>query len=95
VIEAEFGECVDASLVEEGWNSNKGIYAPSAEALKERARELRSWLWRREEDEVVVVGHGNFWHYLTGEVDGEGRQTSEFVEMGSIFLIVLLITDDA
>jgi hypothetical protein len=41
------------------------------------------------------VGHGNFWHYLTGEVDGEGRQTSEFVEMGSIFLIVLLITDDA
>lgn len=78
VIEERFGGLVDASLVEEGWNSNTGVYAPSAKALKERAAKLRAWLHARPEREVAVVGHGNFWHYLTGEVDENGEQTSEF-----------------
>lgn len=78
VIEERFGELVDASLVEEGWNSNTGIYAPTPEALKERAAKLRAWLQARPEREVAVVGHGNFWHYLTGEVDENGKQTSKF-----------------
>ena len=77
VIEERFGEFVDAELVEEGWNSNTGIYAPTPEALKERAARLRDWLRARPEKEVVVVGHGNFWHYLTGEVDENGKQTSK------------------
>jgi broad specificity phosphatase PhoE len=79
IIEHQFGKLVDATLVEEGWNSNKGIYAPTAKALKERANKLRSWLQARPEKEVAVVGHGNFWHHLTGEVDEEGNQTSKFL----------------
>ena len=78
VIEERFGGLVDASLVEEGWNSNTGIYAPTPQALKERAAKLRAWLQARPEKEVVVVGHGNFWHYLTGEVDENGKQTSTY-----------------
>lgn len=78
VLEEHFGELVDASLVEEGWNSNKGIYAPTPQALKERASKLRAWLRARPEAEVAVVGHGNFWHHVTGEVDEDGNQTSKF-----------------
>lgn len=78
VIEEWFGELVDTSLVEEGWNSNTGIYAPTAKALKERAAKLRAWLQARPERAVTVVGHGNFWHHLTGEVDENGKQTSKF-----------------
>lgn len=78
VIEERFGKLVDASLVEEGWNSNTGIYAPTPQALKERAAKLKAWLRARPEKEVVVVGHGNFWHYLTGEVDENGKQTTPY-----------------
>lgn len=77
VIETEFGNLVDTSLVEDDWNSNKGVYAAAPEALFERANRLRAWLEARPEKEVAVVGHGNFWHYLTGEVDAEGNQTSK------------------
>jgi len=79
VIEQWFGKLVDASLVEEGWNSNAGIYAPTPEALKQRASKLRAWLQARPEKTVAVVGHGNFWHYLTGEVDENGKQTSKLI----------------
>ncbi|GAB7325808.1 hypothetical protein MBLNU13_g09893t2 [Cladosporium sp. NU13] len=78
VIEEWFGELVDTSLVEEGWNSNTGIYAPTAKALKERAAKLRAWLQARPERAVAVVGHGNFWHHLTGEVDENGKQTTPY-----------------
>jgi broad specificity phosphatase PhoE len=84
VVEQEFGELVDASMVEEGWTSNTGIYAPTPEALKERAGELKNWLRARTEAEVAVVGHGNFWHYVTGEVDEEGNQTSKFLNMRNL-----------
>jgi broad specificity phosphatase PhoE len=76
-IEHMFGKLVDTTLVEDGWNSNTGIYAPTSEALKERASKLRAWLQARPEKDVAVVGHGNFWHYLTGEVDDDGNQTSK------------------
>ena len=79
VIEQKFGKLVDARLVEDGWNSNTGIYAPTSKALHERASRLRAWLQARPEKEVVVVGHGNFWHFLTGEVDDDGNQTSRFM----------------
>jgi broad specificity phosphatase PhoE len=84
VVEQEFGELVDASMVEEGWTSNTGIYAPTPEALKERAGKLKTWLRARTEAEVAVVGHGNFWHYVTGEVDEEGDQTSKFLNMRNL-----------
>ncbi|THY15445.1 hypothetical protein D6D00_09350 [Aureobasidium pullulans] len=71
----EFGNLVDASMVEEGWNSKTGIYASAPAALEERARQFRAWLKQRPEQDVAVVGHGVFWHYVTGSVDASGNQT--------------------
>lgn len=88
-IEAEFGEAVDAGLVGEGWNSNEGEYAETKEALGERARRLREWFWGCGEGEVGVVGHGMFWHWVTGEVDERGEQTSEF----SLFLYFFFLCE--
>ena len=73
----EFGNFVDASMVEEGWNSKTGIYASTPAALEERARQFRAWLKQRPEQDVAVVGHGVFWHYVTGSVDASGNQTGE------------------
>lgn len=73
----EFGNLVDASMVEEGWNSKTGIYASAPAALEERARQFRAWLKQRPEQDVAVVGHGVFWHYVTGSVDASGNQTGE------------------
>ncbi|THW37462.1 hypothetical protein D6D22_07177 [Aureobasidium pullulans] len=72
----EFGNLVDASMVEEGWNSKTGIYASAPAALEERARQFRAWLKQRPEQDVAVVGHGVFWHYVTGSVDASGNQTA-------------------
>jgi hypothetical protein len=82
ILEGEFGFLVNCEILvgeegEQGWRSSSGIYAPSQEALRARAKGLREWLAGRSEREVVVVGHGQFWHWVTGEVDAEGRQTSE------------------
>ena len=95
VLEGEFGSLVDCGLLvgedgEGGWRSSSGVYAPTHEALRARAKGLREWLAGREEGEVVVVGHGQFWHWVTGEVDGEGRQTSEFCAFPFIFFCVIL-----
>lgn len=85
-IEGEFGDEIDASRLEDGWNSNEGKYGAGKEALAERARRLRAWLRERPEMDVVVIGHGNFWHWATGEVDDDGNQTSRFCHRGFILL---------
>ena len=74
-LKKEFGDLIDTSLVKEGWNSKKGIYAPTPEALRDRARQLRRWLRLCPEKEVVVVGHGTFFQYVIGDVDGQGHIT--------------------
>ncbi|KAH1691129.1 hypothetical protein KXV95_005950 [Aspergillus fumigatus] len=56
---------VDMSLVQEGWNSKTGRYAPTNEAIKNRARAARRWLKERPEKEIIVVTHGGFLHYFT------------------------------
>mgnify|MGYP001377144147 CR=1 FL=1 len=95
VLESEFGSLVDCSLLigeeddDEGWRSNRGFYSPEHDALRARAKSLRAWLAGREEGEDGVVGHGQFWHWVTGEVDGEGRQTSEFLFSFSFLLNLL------
>ena len=94
ILEGEFGSLVDCELLlgqeseEDGWRSSKGIYAPSHEALRARAKAMRDWLAGREEREVVVVGHGQFWHWVTGKIDAEGKQTSEFFSFLSRFLFL-------
>ncbi|KAF4313636.1 Ubiquitin-conjugating enzyme E2 [Botryosphaeria dothidea] len=55
---------IDFGLVEEGWNSKSGIYKPSFPAVERRATLLRAWLRARPEENVVLVTHGAFLHYL-------------------------------
>ncbi|KAK9320831.1 histidine phosphatase superfamily [Lipomyces orientalis] len=56
---------VDTTLLEDGWNSKKGIYLPRLHAVQERAAALRLWLWQRPESHIILVTHGAFLHYLT------------------------------
>jgi broad specificity phosphatase PhoE len=77
-LRGEFGEEeVDLSLVREGWNDKTGEgspYAPVMERLEKRAREARVWLRGLggeveggADAHVVVVTHGGFLHFLTGD----------------------------
>ncbi|KAI9738748.1 MAG: hypothetical protein M1834_008255 [Cirrosporium novae-zelandiae] len=80
---------VDLELVEPGWNSKKGKWAPTKEALEERAKWVRKWLQAKtsgldEDTDVVMVTHGGFLHYLTedwngfGQFEGTGWSNTEF-----------------
>lgn len=77
LLRKEFKDFIDVTNMSEGWDSKQGIYEPRLIALKQRARELRCWLRNRAESEVVVVGHGSFWHWVTEEVDEDGSLTGE------------------
>jgi len=68
-IEQEFGDLVDLHMVSPDWTSKKGPYAATPSALKARAHRFRRWLRQRPEKEIVVVGHGAFWQYVTEELD--------------------------
>ncbi|KAI9750581.1 MAG: hypothetical protein M1835_001368, partial [Candelina submexicana] len=78
------GKKVDLTLVKEGWDSKKGKWAPTAEAITARAKETRLWLRNREENEIVLVSHGGFLHYLTedwtgvSQFQGTGWENAEF-----------------
>ncbi|TVY55549.1 putative phosphatase SPAC5H10.03 [Lachnellula cervina] len=61
---------IDFSLLEEGWNSKKGEYEASLEAVQKRAAALRCWLWKRPEENIALVTHGAFLHYLTEDWRG-------------------------
>ncbi|OXV06131.1 hypothetical protein Egran_06101 [Elaphomyces granulatus] len=61
----------DFSLVEDGWNSKAGRYAPDHEAVKRRAADLRSWLYQRSEPHILLVTHGAFLHFLTEDWTGD------------------------
>ncbi|KAI4817324.1 PGAM-domain-containing protein [Aureobasidium sp. EXF-8845] len=63
-------EKVDFGLVEEGWNSKEGKWAPDRATVQKRAAKLRSWLFNRKEEIVVVVSHGGFLHALTEDWTG-------------------------
>ena len=62
--------------VQHGWYVHEGEYAFEPKALLGRAAKLRRWIKNRPEKEVVLVAHGFFNHYLTGDVNEEGEQTT-------------------
>lgn len=65
-LELEFkGQPVDFSYVTPGWDCKVGRWAPDAEAIEMRARQVRLWLRDRPEKEIVCVTHAGFLHYLT------------------------------
>ncbi|KAL9116489.1 MAG: hypothetical protein Q9187_006985 [Circinaria calcarea] len=85
VLEREFGDKpVDFSLVHDDWNSNQGKFLPHAVAVEKRAEEVRQWLKARPEKEIVIVTHGGFLHYFTGDwsdsarFEGTGWSNTEF-----------------
>jgi len=53
----------DFSPLTPDWNSKKGIYDPAN--VKERAKWVRHWLRDREEQDIVVVAHGDVLRYIT------------------------------
>ncbi|KAI5266523.1 PGAM-domain-containing protein [Aureobasidium subglaciale] len=71
--DAEIGvpsEKVDFEAVEAGWNSKEGKWASDRATVQKRAAKLRSWLYNRKEESVIVVSHGGFLHALTEDWSG-------------------------
>ncbi|KAL8797682.1 MAG: hypothetical protein Q9195_000034 [Heterodermia aff. obscurata] len=56
---------VDLDLVVKGWDSKAGKWAATSTAIENRAREARVWLRGRAEENIAVVTHGGFLHFLT------------------------------
>lgn len=69
-------DCVSFDNVSQGWHVHEGEFATDPAALIRRAAKLRRWIKARPEKEIVLVAHGFFNHYLTGDVDEQGQQTS-------------------
>ncbi|OSS53667.1 hypothetical protein B5807_00708 [Epicoccum nigrum] len=67
---ADFSRCLELS----DYDSKTGTFAPDNRSLEGRAQALRRFLRDREEEEIVVVSHGQFLHYVSRDVDEEGRQ---------------------
>lgn len=59
-----------------GWWVHEGEYAFEPKTLLSRAAKLRRWIKNRPEKEVVLVAHGYFNHYVTGDVREDGYQTT-------------------
>lgn len=71
-----FPNHVDLDLVHDGWDEKSGEFSNEPSILMERAAKLRRWLKSRDKKEVVVVTHGRFAHFLTGNVNDQGEQTT-------------------
>jgi broad specificity phosphatase PhoE len=77
-LQKEFGDvcnfhrCLD---VYTDFNTKKGKWASDGDSLKARALELRRFLRDCDEQEIVVVSHGDFLHYVSGDLDENNCQT--------------------
>jgi broad specificity phosphatase PhoE len=67
----DFHRCLDTYV---DYDSKQGRFAPDGQSLEARALELRRFLRDRDEQEVVVVSHGDFLHYVTGDINPDGTQ---------------------
>eukprot|EP00997_Jenningsia_sp_PLL12_P011090 NODE_8560_length_405_cov_9.657303_g7683_i0.p2 GENE.NODE_8560_length_405_cov_9.657303_g7683_i0~~NODE_8560_length_405_cov_9.657303_g7683_i0.p2 ORF type:complete len:121 (+),score=36.40 NODE_8560_length_405_cov_9.657303_g7683_i0:25-363(+) len=57
----------------------------SEESLEERVEGFRAWLGLRPERRVVVVGHSEFFHVLTGH-KVEGELFGHHMDPGEVYL---------
>jgi broad specificity phosphatase PhoE len=76
LLKVDFPTQIDFDNVKHGWWVHEGQYAFEPKALIARAAKLRRWIKNRPEKEVALVAHGFFNHYLTGDVDENGEQTT-------------------
>ncbi|KAJ5110275.1 hypothetical protein N7532_002920 [Penicillium argentinense] len=74
-LEAAFPR-LDFKDLAEGWQVKEGLYAPEDEAVNERAKRVRSrvaelsdYLKNQERKHVVIVTHGIFMKFLSGDED--------------------------
>ncbi len=56
------------------YTSKRGEFSPEPKSLAQRARELRLFLRELDSEEIVVVSHGDFLHYVSGDVNQDGEQ---------------------
>lgn len=75
-IKERFGAEVDTSLVEDGWDEKVGEYSSQPSVVIARAAKLRRWLKSSGKKEISLVTHGRFAHFLTGDVNEKGEQTT-------------------
>ncbi|QRV83092.1 histidine phosphatase family containing protein [Ceratobasidium sp. AG-Ba] len=66
---------IDWSPLTEDWNKNQGFYAPTIEALENRAKWVRNYVRSRPEKNIVLVGHGGIFR----EIDGRIRTGDDLV----------------
>ena len=57
-------------LSEPEWRKQSGIHAPTFPAVARRAALLREWLRSRPEENIALVTHGAFLHYLIEDWTG-------------------------
>jgi broad specificity phosphatase PhoE len=67
----DFHRCMDTYV---DYTSKQGRFSPDGKSLETRALELRRFLRDRDEQEVVVVSHGDFLHYVTCDINDDGSQ---------------------
>ncbi|KAK4691538.1 hypothetical protein P7C71_g5479, partial [Lecanoromycetidae sp. Uapishka_2] len=70
----EFGDRIDCHNLSDDWYVKTGHNAVDDISLFARARALRQWLRGRKEKEIVVVTHGSFAHFITGDINEHGEQ---------------------
>jgi broad specificity phosphatase PhoE len=49
------------------WDSKDGYFAPTERRTLQRIRNTRQWLYEREEQNIVIIGHGHCLQLLAGE----------------------------
>ncbi|XWW97006.1 hypothetical protein V2A60_004986 [Cordyceps javanica] len=70
-IQDEFGhELVNYDMVEDGWELKKGRYANTEAAVVARAQAARQWLKKQPQQDIAVLSHGCFLHFLTDDWEG-------------------------
>lgn len=73
-IKESLGDLVDTSRLHlfPSWHTHTGDFSTDGAALVDRARKLRTVLRQREENAIAIVSHGNFAHYIVGNIDEYG-----------------------
>lgn len=85
-LKEEFGDSVDFSLVQVGWNdkSSRSRNYPVPAKLKARSLAVRLWLRdlvnkAGEDAQVVLVTHGGILHFLTQDWDGASPERGMYL----------------
>ena len=73
-----FGDLIDTQRIQlfPYWHTNTGRFGIEPETLIERGSQLRKVLRERPEKNIAIVSHGTFAHFILGNVNAKGEQTT-------------------